>query len=111
MGINRFAASADANQSAIVHALRHAGATVAIIKQPVDLAVGYNGRTYLFEVKAPNGRVMPHQEDFISTWAGDIAAIVRSPQEALALIGCESRGVEIGPKIFSSPWLDGTGSD
>jgi hypothetical protein len=47
----RFAARVDKNQSEIVSALRAAGAFVWIIGLPVDLLVGFDGQTYLVEVK------------------------------------------------------------
>lgn len=109
------ASSTDLNQEAIVKALRNVGATVEILRHPVDLAVGYEGRTYLFEVKQPNGRVQPHQEDFIKGWKGDIAAIVRSATEALELIGAVQRSVSIGERVramaATSPWLTGESAE
>ena len=47
----RHAKRVDANQDAIVATLRAAGAYVWIIGLPVDLLVGYNGHSFLVEVK------------------------------------------------------------
>lgn len=108
MSLNRYAAAVDMNQKSIVDALRKVGASVEIIGRPLDLLVGYQRRTYVLEVKQVKGRISQGQEEFLREWQGDIAAVVRSASEALAVIGCESRGVEIGPKRFTSPWLDGS---
>ena len=109
MSLNRHAASVDHNQAEIVKALRAVGASVEVIRRPLDLLVGYNRRTYVLEVKQTTGRISQGQEEFLREWQGDIAAVVRSASEALAVIGCESRGVEIGPRRLTSPWLDGGG--
>lgn len=113
MSANRYAASVDINQAAIVQALRHVGAIVWIIKLPFDLLVGYNRELWLMECKQPNGKLSEGQERGLAECSklGLRASVVRSPEEALALIGCETRGVEIGPRKFSSPWLDGTGDN
>ena len=47
----RHAARVDANQQAIVAALRAAGCYVWIIGLPVDLLIGYKGHTFLMEIK------------------------------------------------------------
>ena len=52
MSIHRHAARVDANQKAIVDALKAAGAGVEVIRQPVDLLVSAGGRFGLLEVKA-----------------------------------------------------------
>ena len=108
MSLNRHNAAVDLNQAAIVDALRKVGATVEIIRRPLDLLVGYQRRTYILEVKQVKGRISQGQEEFLREWQGDIAAVVRSASEALAVIGCETRGVEVGPRRFTSPWLDGS---
>ena len=105
----RWNAATDHNQAAIVDALRKVGASVEIIGRPLDLLVGYQRRTYVLEVKQVKGRISQGQEEFLREWQGDIATVVRSASEALAVIGCETRGVEVGPRVMSSPWLDGTG--
>ena len=43
MSLPRFASRVDSTQRAIVAALRHAGADVEIIRQPVDVAVRLKG--------------------------------------------------------------------
>lgn len=112
MSINRFDASVDLNQKSIVDALRKAGASVEVIRKPLDLLVGYDRRTYILEVKQPKGRTSQGQDDFMRDWKGDVACVVRNVSEALAVIGCETRGVEIGHRVpVTSPWLDGRGSE
>ena len=50
--MTRHALRTDANQGAIVRALKLAGATVEIIGRPLDLLIGYRGMWALIEVKA-----------------------------------------------------------
>jgi len=93
----RYANRIDANQNAIVDALRQCGATVRIISQGggiPDLLVGYNGYTILMEVKdgakAPSARKLTEDEQkFFDDWRGGMLAIVNSVTEALDLLkGC-----------------------
>lgn len=79
----RWAARADANQTEIVKALRAAGASVWHIKWPVDLIVGYQGRTILMEIKTRNGTYTDDQKSFLSTWTGGMVATVRDVEGAL----------------------------
>lgn len=113
MSIHRRAAAVDQNQAAIVKALRAVGAVVYIIREPTDLLVGFNREWVLMEVKDVKGRLTPSQDEFFreSNGVGGVASVVRDVDQALALIGCETRGVEIGPRVFSSPWLDGMGTE
>jgi hypothetical protein len=84
----RHAARVDANQQAIVAALRAAGAYVWIIGLPVDLLVGYQQHTYLMEIKITSKkRLTGLQADFFQNWAGGTLCRVDSPQAALEMIG------------------------
>ena len=84
----RYAARVDANQKAIVEALRKQGAYVWIIGLPVDLLVGYKGHTWLVEVKhGSKKRLTPLQEDFFENWGGGTLCRVDSPEAALRMIG------------------------
>lgn len=92
----RRAAKIDANQAAIVSALRAAGATVqslaAVGKGCPDLLVGHQGTTYLMECKdgrkPPSGRLLtPDQIDWHAGWRGGACVVVNSPDEALAFMG------------------------
>ena len=113
MSIKRWAAARDENEPEIVKALRNVGAHVELLAGPVDLLVGYARQWFLLEVKVPKGRTTPAQDEFFkaSDGKGGIATVVRNASEALAVIGCETRGVEVGPRFNTqtSPWLDGTG--
>ena len=84
----RYAKRVDANQDAIVSALRAAGAYVWIIGLPVDLLVGYKGRTFLVEVKTDSKkRLTALQADFFESWAGGTLCRVDGPEAALRMIG------------------------
>lgn len=84
----------DANQNAIVAALRNAGATVRIISQGEgipDLLVGFHGETILFEVKdgdkPPSARQLtPAEKRFFDEWEGGLCVIVKSVEEALGIL-------------------------
>ena len=80
----------DWNQSAIVDALRAAGASVFITSGVrhgfPDLVVGFNGKTYLLEVKAPDAKLTEDELLFMRKWVGDYH-VVRSPEEAIRIIG------------------------
>lgn len=84
----RRAARVDANQSAIVDALRAAGARVWIIGLPVDLLVGHRGRLMLMEVKdgekPPSERKKTSlQEKFFTDWSDCPVCLVDSVDAAL----------------------------
>jgi len=90
----RYANRIDANQNAIVDALRAAGATVRIITQGdgiPDLLVGYASKTYLMEVKdgnkVPSARKLTTAEaKFFEDWRGGTLLIVNNVEEALAAL-------------------------
>jgi hypothetical protein len=84
----RHAKRTDANQEAIVKALRDAGAFVWVISLPVDLLVGYKGHTFLVEIKTDaRKRLTALQADFFENWSGSTLARVDSPEAALRMIG------------------------
>ncbi len=84
----RRAARIDANQEAVVTALRAAGAYVWIIGLPVDLLVGYKDRTLLMEVKTgPKKLLTALQADFFENWSGSTLARIDCPEAALRMIG------------------------
>ena len=94
----RYANRIDANQNAIVEALRKAGAVVRIISQGdgiPDLLVGYKGFTILMEVKdgdkVPSARKLTEAEQkFFDDWRGGMLVIVNSIDEAIeTLKRCE----------------------
>ena len=84
----RYAARVDKNQSEIVSALRAAGAYVWIIGLPVHLLVGYNGQTFLVEIKnGPRKTLTRLQQDFIVNWIGGCLHRINGPEDALRMIG------------------------
>lgn len=92
----RRAARTDANHEQIVKALRAVGATVqslAAVGQGVpDLLVGYQGKTFLLEIKdgtkTPSQRKLTDdQVKWHETWTGGVIAVVDSVDSAWAAIG------------------------
>jgi hypothetical protein len=88
----RRAARVDANQETVVSALRAAGASVALIKWPVDAIVGFKGVTLLMEIKNPGSRygkrgANENQREFMATWLGGPVSMVDGPEAALRAIG------------------------
>ena len=83
----RHAARVDANQEAIVTALRNAGAFVWIIGLPVDLLVGYQQQTFLVEIKTTSKkRLTKLQADFFLRWTGGLLYRIDSPEAALRML-------------------------
>ncbi len=88
----RYAARVDESQEDIVTALRGAGASVTLIKWPVDAIVGYREKTVLMEFKTAgtyyarqNGN--KNQKAFMEGWKGSPVAMVDGPEAALRAIG------------------------
>ena len=94
MSYQRHAKSVDQNQLEIVSVLRSVpGCHVEIIGRPVDLLVGYKGRTILMEVKLPKGprggdpsELTDDQVRFFHAWRGGWLSVVRSGNEALLVL-------------------------
>jgi hypothetical protein len=91
----RRAARVDANQDAIVTALRAAGASVqplsSVGKGCPDLLVGFSSTNWLMEckdgAKTPGNRPLTKdQSAWLKDWRGSVA-VVLSPDEALRAIG------------------------
>lgn len=85
----------DANQKAIVAALRDAGASVVSLagigRGCPDLLVGFRGQNYLLEVKNLDGKgdwLTDAEQEFFDGWRGQ-AIVARSIDDALALLGVE----------------------
>ena len=86
----RRAARVDANQADIVAALRAIGCSVWVIGLPLDLFIGYRGKTALVEVKTMTGKRSPKpsrhtqlQKDFMLDWKGGPVATVTDIEGAL----------------------------
>ena len=91
----RHAARVDANQPAIVAALRAAGAIVEIIGLPVDLLIGFRGQLFLLECKdgakvKSAQKKTALQERIFDKFAGYPVKMVDSPEVALRAIGAVS---------------------
>lgn len=83
----RYAARVDANQEAIVKALRDVGAYVWIIGLPVDLLVGYKNHTYLVEIKDGKKKSLTKlQQDFFEKWCGGTLCRINDVESALRMI-------------------------
>ena len=89
----RKAARVDENQAEIVAALRKIGASVWIIGLPVDLLVGFRGRTMPMEIKTLTGKrnpkakgYTPLQESFLATWMGGPVATVTDVEGAIRAV-------------------------
>lgn len=88
----RRASKVDANQKAIVHALRLIGASVESLHQVgkgvPDLLVGFRGQMWLLEVKNPDGRNRVHMEQtaWHDAWQGPEVLVVRSVDEAVEAV-------------------------
>ena len=86
----RRAAKVDDNQSGIIATLRMLGASVEVISEPVDLAVGYCGVTVLAEVKdgakSPSRQAHTAQQaKFFREWRGS-AVTLTSTADCIGLI-------------------------
>ena len=87
----RFARKPDANQPVIISALEKVGALVHDMSLMgsgfPDLLVGYKLCFYLLEVKTSKGKLNKLQRPFHKKWEGYRVYVVRSPQEALSVLG------------------------
>lgn len=97
----RRAAKVDANQPAIVAALREAGATVqslaAIGDGCPDLLVGYQGVTLLMEIKdgtkPPSARrLTPDQLAWHGAWRGGALSVVMDEEGAIRALRVIEQG-------------------
>lgn len=70
----------DGNEPEIIDELRAHGFSVYPMDQPLDLLVGFRGRTYLVEVKMPKAKLTKTQEEFLEGWRGD-ATILRTNED------------------------------
>ncbi len=91
----RRAAKVDATQAAIVGAFRACGASVWPIGLPVDLLIGWQGRTFLVECKSLTGKKKPRaaaytalQRDFMASWRGSPILTLTDAQGAVAALNC-----------------------
>lgn len=73
----------DANEGDIFTELRKHGLSVEPMDTPCDAVVGYDGCSYLVEVKNPKGKneLTGKQKLFLETWKGNFT-ILRTVEEA-----------------------------
>lgn len=83
----KWAAKRDANEGQIVAALRQVGATVILMKLPVDAIVLFRGATFLMDFKSAGGRLTESQRTLRDTWQGGPLCFPRTAEEALTFIG------------------------
>lgn len=95
----RRAARVDATQAEVVEAFRDGGAYVWIIGLPLDLLVGFAGKTAIVEVKVLTGtkkrkqsRYTALQEAFMREWIGGTIATVTDAEGARNLLGAMRNG-------------------
>lgn len=85
-------AKRDLNEGDIFDAFRKMGLDVEATDKPLDAVVGYQGKSYLIEVKnGPKAPLTKDQEQFFSKWRGH-AAVIRSVDEALAFAAAVKAG-------------------
>jgi hypothetical protein len=86
----RRAARRDQAEPGVVKAFLAAGCSVERADRPVDLLVGYRGVTHLVEVKTGSkgyGKALNgNQQAFADTWRGEPIEVVRTADDALALV-------------------------
>lgn len=86
----RHARRVDKNQEAIVKVFRGCGASVEVLSDVgrgvPDLLVGFRGITLLVEVKSEKGKLTVEQRNWNVAWSGSTPIIVRSIDDALAIM-------------------------
>ena len=96
--MSRFARNVDANQAAIVKALRMVGCVVDHIHMAgngvPDLLVGYRREVHLLEIKdgskvASKQKLSPLELEFHRRWKGYHVHIVRDVEEAFRAVGVD----------------------
>jgi Holliday junction resolvase len=82
----------DLTQKPIVKALRDAGVTVTSLanigRGCPDVLAGYQLQTFLLELKTEkHDKLTPDEDRFHREWRGRPVAVVRTPEEALRIVG------------------------
>lgn len=78
----RRAAKRDFSEADVIKVLEAGGAYVFRLHQPVDLLIGFRGRTYLAEVKTGKAQLNENQKKFIEAWNGGSVPILRNMDDA-----------------------------
>lgn len=83
----------DANQPELVRTLRQIGASVHITAALgcgfPDLVVGFQGETYLVEVKQPGEKLTDDEREFFATWRGRAPEVARTREDLFRILGCD----------------------
>lgn len=81
----------DSNEGEIVRHLRAVGVQIVKFNIPgfVDYLANYGGKSYFIEDKTRKGKLTRKQTEVFEAWQGQPIYIIRSVEEALALIGAE----------------------
>ena len=83
----------DNNQTEIVEGLRARGFSVEITSNVADgfpdIVVGWNGRTYLMEIKSKGGKLTPEQIKWHDAWQGH-KSVIYSAEEAIKIMMCDN---------------------
>ena len=76
----------DGNQPEIVANLRSIGCTVQDVHSLghgfPDILVGYHGKNFLFEIKAPGGKITPDEKEWAQYWKGQ-STLIRNFEQAV----------------------------
>lgn len=80
-----YAKRRDSNEKEVVRALEKIGCSVLRLDD-FDLLVGYRGRDFKIEVKSEKGTKTESQVEMIENWRGSPLYIVRSIDQAIALV-------------------------
>lgn len=83
VSLNRYAKKRDASEPEIVAALLQCGFSVERLDRPVDLLVGFRGRTFVVECKVEGKKLNENQKDFVARWRGSDVVVLRSAQDAV----------------------------
>lgn len=82
----RRAAKRDYAEAEVIAALQDMKASVYRLDQPLDILIGYRGRTVIAEIKTGKGKLNENQIKFIESWNGGDIPILRNSQDAINLI-------------------------
>jgi hypothetical protein len=86
--VRRHPPKRDSSEKEIIAVLRAAGCTVYQVggKDVPDLVIGMRGRNVVAEVKTGNAKLRPGQAAWAEAWRGDKPVVLRSVDDALALV-------------------------
>ena len=82
----------DTNAKEIIAALEAGGCTVESIGRPVDIAVGWRGQSFLFEIKTAKGKLRESQIKFINRWTGHVG-VLRSIEDVQLFLATRTSSV------------------